>query len=132
MHATHTHTMCIGDASAASQLSEQEVDKRVRLLKWKTPKLYLILDHLILDKKTKYYCFWNEVEKFLQEDVGLAVEERRHSEITHMAKVISVRDLLQQVVARCPPTTPIPSRSWLALQFWPKNVHAQSQVHYTG
>ena len=67
-------------------------------------------------------------------DVGLAVEERslRHLQVTHLARIISVRDLLEQVAARCPFGTPIPSRSWLSLQFWPKNVHAQSRIHYTG
>ncbi len=69
--------------------------------------------------------FGNSVKFFLQENVELAVEERRHSEVTHLARVISVRDLLQQVTARYPPSTPIPSRSWLSLQFWPKNVHAR-------
>ena len=62
----------------------------------------------------------------------LICTERRHSQITHLARVISVRDLLQQVSARSPPSTPIPSRSLLSLQFWPKNVHSQSKVHYTG
>ena len=40
-------------------------------------------------------------------------------------------DLLEQVAARCPPETPIPSRSWLSLQFWLKNAHTQARVHYT-
>ena len=136
-----TYLICIqtlipiptGDASAASQLSEQEVNERVRLfVQMEDPEIVLDLRSLNTGQKTKYDCFWDEVEKFLQEDVGLAVEERRHFEITHMAKVISVRDLLQQVAVRCPPSTPIPCRSWLALQFWPKNAHAQSRIHYTG
>ena len=49
-----------------------------------------------------------------------------------MSRAISVRDLLKQVQARCPPSTPTPSRSWLSLQFWPKSAHAHSRVHYTG
>ena len=80
-------------------------------------------------QKSKYDVFWEEVQKFLKEDVGLAVEERRHSQVTHLARILSVRDL---VAARCPPATPVPSRSWLSLQFWPKNTHTQSRVHYTG
>ena len=62
----------------------------------------------------------------------MAAEERRHSEVTHLARAISVRDLVQQVSARCPPATPIPCRSWLSLQFWPKSKHTHSKVHYTG
>ena len=70
--------------------------------------------------------------EFLQEDMGLVVEERRHAEVTHLARVISVHDMLEQIAARCPPSTPIPYRPWLSLQFWTKNKHAQLQVHYTG
>lgn len=54
-------------------------------------------------QKTKYETFWDEVQKLLREDVGLAAEERRHLEITHLARAISVRDLLEQVSACCPP-----------------------------
>ena len=43
---------------------------------------------------------WDECGKFLQENVGLAVDERRHSQMTHIAGAILVRDL-QQVAARC-------------------------------
>ncbi len=66
-------------------------------------------------KKSQYDYFWAEVDKFLQEDVGLAVEERRQSQITHQARVISVRDMLQQVTDRCRPSAAIPCRSWLSL-----------------
>ena len=31
---------------------------------------------------------------FLSEDMGVAVDDRRHGEITHLAHVISVRDLV--------------------------------------
>ena len=53
--------------------------------------------------------FWEECGKFLNEDVGVAVDDRRHGEITHLAKAISVRDFVDQVKARCPEGTPIPS-----------------------
>ena len=125
--------LCTGDASAASCLSEEEVNRRVQLyVTMEDPDIVVDLRHLHSGQRSKYDVFWEQCEKILQEDVGLAVEERRHSQITHLARVISVRDLLQQVSARCPPSTPVPSRSWLSLQFWPKNVHAQSKVHYTG
>lgn len=54
------------------------------------------------------------------------------SVVTHIASAISVRDLQQQVAARCPPCTAIPSVSWLSLQFWPKTAHTHSKIHYTG
>ena len=33
---------------------------------------------------------------------------------------------------RCPEGTPIPSESWIRLQFWPTTQHARSKIHYTG
>ena len=123
----------IGDASAASTLSEQVVDERVRqYLDMEDPDVVMDLRSLNTGAKPKYDVFWEECHKFLQEEVGMAAEERRQSEVTHLARAISVRDLLQQVSARCPPATPIPCRSWLSLQFWPKSKHAHSKVHYTG
>ena len=41
--------------------------------------------------------FWSECSKFLSKDVGLAVDDRRHTSVTHLAKVISAHDLLEQV-----------------------------------
>ena len=124
---------CIGDASAASNLSEEEVDKRVKMyVDLEDPDIIMDLRSHNTGHGTKYDIFWTECEKFLQEDIGLAVDERRHTSVTHLARVLSVRDLLQQVTARCPPSTPIPSRSWLSLQFWPKTMHAKSRLQYTG
>ena len=109
-----------------------EIDERVRLyVDMEDPDIITDVRSIQSGKKSQYDYFWAEVEKFLQEDVGLAVEERRQSNVTHLARVISVRDLLKQVAARCPPSTPIPSRSWLSLQFWPKKKHTHSSVHYT-
>ena len=59
------------------------------------------------------------------------MDDRRHGEVTHLAKVISVRDLHEQVSRRCPPGTPIPSEEWLRLQFWPKTKNASGSMHYT-
>ena len=67
------------------------------------PDVILDLRALNGGQKTKYNTFWDEVQKFPQEGVGLAAEERRHSEVTHLARAISVRDLLEQVSAHCPP-----------------------------
>ena len=52
--------------------------------------------------------------------------------ILHLAKAISVKDLLEQVKVRCPEDTPIPSEQWLRLQFWPKNKTNKSALQYTG
>ncbi len=40
--------------------------------------------------------------------------------------------LCQQVQARCPAGTPIPSEEWLRIQFWPKTPSTKASIHYTG
>lgn len=79
----------------------------------------------------KYESFWDECEKFLNESVGVAVDDRRHGAVTHLARVISVRDFLEQVKGRCPKGTPIPSQEWLRLQFWPKTASSKTSLHHT-
>ena len=44
------------------------------------------------EKKTKYEGFWAEAEKFLNEDIGTAVDDRRHCQVTHLATAVSVLD----------------------------------------
>ena len=81
-------------------------------------------------RESIYDPFWEECRKYLQEET--AVDDRRHDEILHLAKAISVRDLLEQVKAKCPEGIPIPSEQWLRLQFWPKNKTNKSALQYTG
>ena len=64
--------------------------------------------------------------------MGVAVDDRRHGDVTQLAKAISVRDLCEQVSRRCLPGTPTPSDEWLRLQFWPKTPKANVSLHYTG
>ena len=130
---THTHMYCyLGDITSASFLSEAEIDKRVKLyVEMEDPDIVIDLRELQSGRASKFDCFWNECEKFLQENIGLLDEERRHTQVTHMSRAILVRDLQEQVASRCPPSTPIPSRSWISLQFWPKTAHSHSRVHYT-
>ena len=55
------------------QLSEQEVNERVQLyVDMEDPDIVLDLRSLNSGQKSKYDAFWDEVQKFLQEDVGLA------------------------------------------------------------
>ncbi len=83
-------------------------------------------------QSSRYNCFWSECEKFLNEDLGTAVDDRRHGLVTHLAHAISMRDLVQQVKDRCPEHTDIPSPEWVRLQFWPKTPKIKSSIHYTG
>ena len=51
---------------------------------------------------------------------------------THLAKAISVQDLLEQVTKQCPEGTAVPSKQWLRLQFWPKNPTSKSALRTLG
>ena len=114
-----------GDSSASSNLVEACIDERMREV--------IDLREVHGNKgKTIYDIFWEEASKFINEDLGAAVDDRRHTQVTHLAKAISIRDFKEQVKARCPDNTPIPSDEWLRLQFWPKNLKTKPALQYTG
>ena len=48
-----------------------------------------------------------------------------------MAKAISIRDLIEQVTKVCPENSPIPSESWVRLNFCPRNPHSRVAKKYT-
>ena len=58
--------------------------------------------------------------------------ELRHSQVVHLAKAVSVRDFRDQVAAKLPVNTPIPSNSYIPLQFMPARKDAKVAERYTG
>ena len=103
------------DASAPTYLHKAEIDERMRMiLEMEDADIMLDLRHLNTGRKSQYDVFWSK--KFLEESVGTAVDDRRHGEVTHLAKAISVRDLRDQVQAKCPDGTPIPDVCWYFVQ----------------
>ena len=114
-------------------MGQEEVDKRIKqIIDMEGPFVLLDLRALNSGRAVKFNSFWEACAKFLNEDVGAAVDERWHGEITHLARAISVRDLVEQVKARSPSGIQIPSVEWTRLQFWPKTPAAKSSLHYTG
>ena len=121
-----------GDQSATSTTEQEEVDKRIKqIIDMEDPTVLPNLRALNSGRAAKFNSFWEQCSRFLNEDVGAAVDDRRHGEITHLARAISVRDLVEQVKARCPRGIEIPSVEWTRLQFWPKMPAAKSSLHYT-
>ena len=49
------------------------------------------------NKRSQYDTFWEECQKFLNEDMTDAVDDRRHGCITHLGRAISIRDFVEQV-----------------------------------
>ena len=107
------------------------MDKRIQLiLDMEDPDVLPDLRVHNSGHTTRYEVFWEKCEEFLNENIGVAVDDRRHGIITHVARAISVRDLVQQVRDRCPEGTPIPSNEWVRIQFWPSS--AKSSLCHTG
>ena len=77
---------------------------------------------------TQYDVFWDECQKFLNEEE--AVDDRRHGAITHLARAISIRDFIDQVRQCCPEE--IPSVECVHLQFWSKTPTAKKSLQHTG
>ena len=116
----------------SSNFTDEKVDKRVKQLLDMEPEdpqtITDLADADLPERKTKFDLFWSECSKFLAEDVGETVDDRRHDTVTHLAKAISIRDLLEQVKSRCPSDTLVPSQEWLRLQFWPRGGWNRSRA----
>ena len=129
----HLYKSLVGDSSASTNLSEAEIDTRVAtLFELEEPGLvYDLRDHYS-GRQSKFEVFWQKAKEFLEEDIGTAVDDRRHSMVIHVAKAISVRDLREKVTERCPEDTPIPSDEWIRLQFSPVCLSSHTALRYTG
>lgn len=122
-----------GDQSASTTTDEAHIDARVReIIDMEDSSIVLDLRTLNTSKAGQYDVFWEECQKFVTEDISVAVDDRRHGQITHLSRAISIRDLVEQVQVRCPPGAAIPSLEWVRLQFWPKTPSAKTSLHYTG
>ena len=87
-----------GDMSSSENLDQATVDERVQLIMdSQDPNIVDDLRHHNHGHPTKYDTFWEECKKYLDNVVKTAVDDQRHCEHTHLAKAISVRDLLEQV-----------------------------------
>ena len=117
-----------GDQSASLTTAEKELDARLReALEMEDADIIVDLRENNGSQSDKYKVFWECLQRYLQEST--AVHERRHGNVTYMAKAISVRDLIQQVSKLCP-DQPVPSEQWVRLQFFPKNPRAKVATQY--
>lgn len=119
----------LGDHTSSSTNDEALLDARVRqFIDMEDSDIITDLRTLHTNESSKYDIFWEECKKFLAEDISTAVDDRRHCQITHLARAISIRDLVDQVSSCCPEGTAIPSLEWVRLKFWSARV----SLHYTG
>ena len=123
-----------GDQSAASSVNESEIDRRFKYaVLSEDPGIFTDLRHASPDvKKDSFRPFFHECEKYLSEDVGVGVQERRHGKMLYLAKAVSIRDLHRCVQERMPDGANIPSVKWLRYQFQPMNPRANTSKYYKG
>ena len=96
------------------------------------PDLVYDLCQLYSGQASQYDTFWEKAKEFLEEDIGTAVDDCQHSQIVHLAKVVSLCDLKEQVIDRCLPDTPIPLEEYIRLQFLPRRKNTKTSEYYTG
>ena len=61
----------------------------------------IIVDLRSLNGKdgTRFDVFWDHCKIFLNESVAVAVDDRRHCQVTPLLRVILIGDLVEQVMA---------------------------------
>ena len=122
-----------GDASASSSESEKDIDERVRqAIELEDAEVVVDLRHHNKGQPSKYDQFWEACERYIESSVEVAVDDRRHDRIAHLALALSVNDLLSEVSKVVGPNVLVPSAQWLRLQFWSKIPTAKTALQYTG
>src|SRR6185437_1117712 len=90
------------DASAAEMANQKKVDERVKLaLELNDPKIISNLRELNEGRPSKYDEFWAVSKKFLEgiaQEAVVAIDERRHDPIVHLAQAISVCNLCNIII----------------------------------
>ena len=121
------------DKSAPSNLTQSEVDERIKKLDDEDPDLIWDLRLTSSGRPEEYADFLQRCQRFIQGNVDTAVDDRRHDavdengdSIVHLAMAMSVNNLHEQVKQACPEGTAIPSVQWLRLQFWPTRTSASA------
>ena len=76
-----------GDCSASHDLPESERAREILAMEPDYPKTVVDLREVKnKDTRTKFKIFWSEAQMYVNEDPGVAVDDRRHGEVTHLAK----------------------------------------------
>ena len=129
----------VHNESSPSSAAEAAIDERVAMCMLDMGDPDIILDMRKLNGKSGssgFDVFWHELSTYLEE-VGSAVQERRHGETMYMPVAISVSHLRETISSRLKQKlpnddVPIPSVEWMRLQFWPRNPYATTSLQHTG
>ena len=127
----------VHDESAPTTVAESRIDDRVAKCLLDVDDPDIIIDMRKMNGKpgsSEFNAFWLELNSYIEE-VGPAVQERRHGETMYMPVAISVNHLREVISSRLREKSieaSIPSTEWIRLQFWPRNPYASSALRYTG
>lgn len=132
-----------GDKSAPENENSLKIEERVsEMLDMQDPDLVWDLRNNNRSEE-HYQVFLEECQQYIEGVVETSVDDRRHDHtitdsngsyqvVTHLAMALSVRDLHEQVSKRLPEGTPIPSKQWLRLQFWPRKTTTATSRYFSG
>ena len=82
----------LGDLSASETTEQALIDAKIKLIiDTQDPSIVDDLRQHNPGRPPKYEKFWEECRRFLNDEVGVAIDDRRHGELTHLAKAISVK-----------------------------------------
>ena len=87
----HIH---VGESSAPTT-DQSIIDKRIKEI-IELEDLDVIADLRAHNGATStcFEAFWDECNHFLNEEIGVAVDDRRHGQVTHLARAISIKDFI--------------------------------------
>ena len=94
------------------------------------PDLVLDMRHMNPGRPSETFSDFFDKLSSKVEEIS-AVDERRHGNVCHFSKYISVPDLIRETEKDLPEGTPIPSESTVLYSFVPKNAHAKAAKLYT-
>ena len=81
----HIYRALTGDSSASNNMQEVEIDERVlQIVSMEPEDPNTIVDLREVkhsETRSKFEVFWGEAQKFINEDLGVAVDDRRHNEV---------------------------------------------------
>lgn len=87
MHARNVYRSLTGDNSAARNLTEKEVDERVRhAFDQQDPDIIQDLCEHNKGQPSKYDIFFEKTKEYIESVVETAVDDRRHDKFTHLAQ----------------------------------------------
>lgn len=114
------------DATTAAHPDTQE---RLRLISLGETELIADLRHINPGRPSdKFDEFFHHLASVVEEST--AADERRHSN-AHLSEWISLGDLMERAIERCPANTLIPSKALVRLQFAPRNPYAKTAWSFT-